>query len=98
MLVDLCPNVLLDTSSSNHWIAYESGLTLVDVFRQALLVAGPSRLLFGTDSSFFPRGWNRPVYDAQFQALRQLAVPEPDLALIFGGNFDRIFPPREVMA
>ena len=92
MLADLCPNVFLDTSSSNHWIAYESGLTLVDVFRQALLVAGPSRLLFGTDSSFFPRGWNRPVFDAQFQALRQLGVPEPDLALIFGGNFDRLFP------
>jgi predicted TIM-barrel fold metal-dependent hydrolase len=92
MLADLCPNVFLDTSSSNHWIAYESGLTLVDVFRQALLVAGPSRLLFGTDSSFFPRGWNRPVFDAQYQALRQLAVPEPDLALIFGGNFDRLFP------
>ena len=59
MLADLCPNVVLDTSSSNHWIDYHPGLTLVDVFRQALLVAGPSRLLFGTDSSFFPRGWNR---------------------------------------
>ena len=92
MLADLCPNVYLDTSSSNHWMAYESGLTLVDVFRQALLVAGPSRLLFGTDSSFFPRGWNRPILDAQLQAVRQLAVPSPDVANIFGGNFDRLFP------
>ena len=72
MLADLCPNVLLDTSSSNHWIDYHPGLTLVDVFRQALLVAGPSRLLFGTDSSFFPRGWNRGVWDAQHQALERL--------------------------
>jgi uncharacterized protein len=92
MLADLCPNVVLDTSSSNHWMAYEPGLTLVDVFRQALLVAGPSRLLFGTDSSFFPRGWNRPLFDAQFQAVRQLGVPDPDIAQIFGGNFDRLFP------
>ena len=69
MLADLCPNVVLDTSSSNHWIDYHPGLTLADVFRQALLVAGPSRLLFGTDSSFFPRGWNRAVWDAQYQAL-----------------------------
>jgi uncharacterized protein len=92
MLADLCPNVFLDTSSSNHWMAYESGLTLGDIFRQALLVAGPSRLLFGTDSSFFPRGWNRPVLDAQLQAVRQLAVPDPDVAQIFGGNFDRLFP------
>jgi len=92
MLADLCPNVFLDTSSSNHWMAYQPGLTLVDVFRQAVLVAGPSRLLFGTDSSFFPRGWNRPIFDAQFAALRQLGVPDPDMAQIFGGNFDRIFP------
>ena len=35
------------------------GLTLDAVFRQALEVAGPDRILFGTDSSFFPRGWNR---------------------------------------
>ena len=33
-------------------------LDLAGVFRQALQVAGPDRLLFGTDSSFFPRGWN----------------------------------------
>ena len=57
MVADLCPNVLLDTSSSNGWIKYQPGLTLADVFRQALAVVGPDRLLFGSDSSFFPRGW-----------------------------------------
>ncbi len=92
MLADLCPNVYLDTSSSNRWMAYHSGLTLTDVFRQALLVAGPTRLLFGTDSSFFPRGWNRAVWDAQSAAMRQLALSEPDVDAIVGGNFDRLFP------
>lgn len=92
MLADLCPNVLLDTSSSNHWMAYHPGLTLPDVVRQAVLVAGPSRLVFGSDSSFFPRGWNRAVWDAQFQALKQLGLSEPDIAAITGGNFDRLFP------
>jgi predicted TIM-barrel fold metal-dependent hydrolase len=91
MIADLCPSVYLDTSSSNHWISYYPGLTLTDVFRQALLVAGPSRLLFGTDSSFFPRGWNRPVWDAQFEALGRLGVSDQDMALIAGGNFDRLF-------
>ena len=57
MLADLCPNVYLDTSSSNSWMRYE-GLDLKTVFRRALDVVGPGRLLFGTDSSFFPRGWN----------------------------------------
>ena len=55
-------------------------------------MAGPSRLLFGTDSSFFPRGWNRPVWDAQLEALRRLSLSDQDLALIAGGNFDRLFP------
>jgi len=92
MLADLCPNVHLDTSSSNGWIRYHPGLTLTDVFRQALLVAGPQRLLFGTDSSFFPRGWNREVWDAQFRVLRELNIPEPDVSAIVGGNFARLFP------
>jgi uncharacterized protein len=92
MLADLHQNVYLDTSSTNRWIAYHPGLTLIDVIRQALLVAGPSRLLFGTDSSFFPRGWNRAVFDAQSESLRALAVSGPDTALILGGNLDRLFP------
>ena len=92
MLADLCPNVVLDTSSSNHWIDYHPGLTLTDVFRQALLVAGPTRLVFGTDSSFFPRGWNRPVWDAQHAALKSLGLSEQDIAAITRDNFDRLFP------
>ena len=60
MAADQCPNIHLDTSSSNSWMKYHPGLTLEAVFRQALAVAGPERLLFGTDSSFFPRGWQRP--------------------------------------
>ena len=57
MAADQCANIRLDTSSSNGWIKYHAGLTLDEVLRQAIAVAGPDRLLFGTDSSFFPRGW-----------------------------------------
>lgn len=92
LVADLCPNVHLDTSSSNKWMAYHPGLTLADVFRQALQVAGPDRLLFGTDSSFFPRGWNRAVHDAQVSALDLAGVDESTRQRIFGGNFDRLFP------
>jgi predicted TIM-barrel fold metal-dependent hydrolase len=60
MAADLCSNIHLDTSSSNRWLAYQPGLTLAAVFRQALEVLGPDRLLFGTDSSFFPRGQTPP--------------------------------------
>jgi hypothetical protein len=85
MLADLCPNIFLDTSSSNRWMHYE-GLDLRTVFRRALDILGPRRLLFGTDSSFFPRGWNAPVFDAQSKALYELGLDASDAKLIFGDN------------
>ena len=91
MAADQCPTIHFDTSSSNSWIRYHPGLTLESVFRQALAVLGPSRLLFGTDSSFFPRGWQRPVYEEQGRIVRSLAG-ESDVNLICGGNFSRLFP------
>jgi len=94
MAADTCPNIYLDTSSSNNWIRYTSGLTLEAVFKSALSVVGPSRLLFGTDSSFFPRGWQRSVYEAQKAMISSLGISAAYQAQIFGGNFDRLFPVR----
>jgi len=90
MVADLCPNVYLDTSSSNSWMRYE-GLDLKTVFRRALDVAGAGRLIFGTDSSFFPRGWNREVFDRQCRVLQDLGIGNPDARLILGENLERIF-------
>lgn len=87
MLADLCPNVYLDTSSSNAWMKYsEAPLDLPTVFRRTLAVTGPKRLLFGTDSSFFPRGWVSPVFAAQVEALAGIGVSGGDAADILGGN------------
>jgi hypothetical protein len=92
MAADACPNVHLDTSSSNAWIRYTPGMTLAHAFAAALAVAGPARLLFGTDSSCFPRGWQRGVYEQQKTILDGLGLSPVDAALVFGGNFDRLFP------
>ncbi len=91
MVADTCPNVYLDTSSSNSWIRYHPGLTLGAVFQQALAVLGASRLLFGTDSSFFPRGWHGAILDEQREILESLGVTATDRALVLGRNFDRLF-------
>jgi predicted TIM-barrel fold metal-dependent hydrolase len=91
MAADACANIHVDTSSSNNWIRYAPGWTLPGVFKTAMSVLGPSRLLFGTDSSFFPRGWQRGIYDAQKAAAREAGISDGDQALIFGGNFDRLF-------
>jgi len=93
MVADLCPNVYLDTSSSNKWMKYE-GLNLRTVFGRALDVAGPSRLLFGSDSSFFPRGWQHDVLEQQATALYELGVKEAEARLILGGNLERLMAER----
>ena len=92
MAAEACPNIHLDTSSSNGWIKYYPGLTLIDVFRRALDTLGPDRLLFGTDSSFFPRGWQQPIYEAQKSLLDTIGADAAVQTKIFGGNFERIFP------
>jgi len=92
MVADLCPNVLLDTSSSNGWMKYgDAELTLAAVFKQALAVVGPDRLLFGTDSSFFPRGWVTEVFERQSAALDEAGIGVEVRQKVLGGNFDRLF-------
>jgi hypothetical protein len=91
MLADCCPNVHLDTSSSNSWIRYTPGLTLEQVFKSALDVVGPDRLIFGSDSSFFPRGWNGEVYQRQKAALDAIGVSAGVQANIFANTFNRLF-------
>jgi predicted TIM-barrel fold metal-dependent hydrolase len=92
MAVEQCATIHLDTSSSNGWMKYYPGLTLEQVFHQAIVIAGPERILFGTDSSFFPRGWQQPIFAAEDAALRTIGAAEADRHKIFGGNFDRLFP------
>jgi len=91
MAAEVCPSIHLDTSSSNGWVKYLPGLTLAEVFRRTLAVVGPDRLVFGSDSSFFPSGWHRVICGAQHTALDELGVEPGAAAKIFGGNFDRLF-------
>lgn len=92
MAAEAAPNIYLDTSSSNGWLKYYPGLTLAQVFETALNVVGPDRLLFGTDSSFFPRGWQQPVFESQRAALEVTGADEAATAKIFRQNFERLFP------
>ena len=91
MAADQCPNIHLDTSSTNGWVKYHPGLTLEAVMRQALEVVGPDRLLFGTDSSFFPRGWQRQIFEQQKATLDAIGVAPEAQEKIFSGNFQRLF-------
>ncbi len=91
MLGDLCENVHLDTSSSNAWVKQMPyPLALRDLFEKSLAVFGPSRLLFGSDSTVFPRGWRADVLRDQCQVLADLKVSAADAAAILGGNLTRL--------
>ena len=97
MLADLCPNVYLDTSSSNRWMLYE-GVDLRSVFRRAVDVIGLERLLFGTDSSFFPRGWHAAVFKEQSTALYEIGLEQQQAAFILSENLERLLEPRLAMS
>ncbi len=88
---DQCPNVCVDTSSSNAWTnTLPIPLSLADVFRAALRIFGPERMLFGTDSTSFPRGWRRDVFAAQIEVMKTLDLSREQAGLILGGNLTRI--------
>ena len=89
---DQCPTIHFDTSSSNSWIRFHSGLTLESVFGSTIAVVGRSRLLFGTDSSFFPRGWQKGIYEQHLRAMTAAGISADDRKQILSANFDRLFP------
>jgi predicted TIM-barrel fold metal-dependent hydrolase len=53
-------------------------------------VVGPERLLFGSDSSWFPRGWVKGVFDDQVKALSEVGVSRATAHAVFGGNLRRL--------
>jgi predicted TIM-barrel fold metal-dependent hydrolase len=86
-----CPNVHVDTSSSNDWMrAQPIPLALRDVLARALDVFGAERVLFGTDSSTFPRGYRKDLLEAQLAALAELGTSEEDTERVLGGNLERL--------
>ncbi|GAB2941764.1 hypothetical protein GCM10027280_32920 [Micromonospora polyrhachis] len=86
-----CPNIHIDTSGSNQWVRWMPyRLTLTDLFQRCYETIGPERIIFGSDSSWFPRGYVRPYLDEQLRICRELRIPDADLRAIFSGNAERL--------
>jgi predicted TIM-barrel fold metal-dependent hydrolase len=86
-----CPNVLADTAGSNNWAArHDPPLTLADLFARTKEVFGADRILFGSDSGSFPRGYRRDVLEAQIQAMDEAGFSEEEKTKVMGGNLDRL--------
>lgn len=86
-----CPNVNVDSSGSNQWVRWMPyNLTLDDLFRKFYETIGPERILFGSDSSWFPRGFALRYLQDQLRICRFMNMPHEHLQMIFGGNAARI--------
>lgn len=86
-----CPNVCVDTSGSLQWIRWVPGeVTIKYLFRKFYETVGPARILFGSDSSWFPRGFARRYLQDQFRDCVDLGMPDEHLQLIFGANAARL--------
>ncbi len=98
-----CPNVSVDTSGSLQWIRWVPGeVTVKYLFRKFYETVGPRRIIFGSDSSWFPRGFARRYLQDQFRDCVDLGMPDAHLQLIFGRNAARLLriplPPWEPAA
>jgi predicted TIM-barrel fold metal-dependent hydrolase len=98
-------NVYMDSSGSNSWMRYMAyDLDIGKVFERAIKAGGPGKVLFGTDSTFFPRGWRRNILEQQYEAVKVLSAgPSPlitgeDVDAIFRGNILRLtgFEPADL--
>ncbi|MGW0503544.1 amidohydrolase family protein [Micromonospora sp. NPDC003241] len=86
-----CPNVHVDTSGSNQWVRWMPyKLTLEDLFRRCYETIGPQRIVYGSDSSWFPRGYVTRYLDDQLRICRELGLPDDHLRAIFAGNAERL--------
>ena len=91
MVADQCPNIFTDTSAIAGWARYLPGnMTAADVLRQAIRVMSSRRILFGSDSSFFPRGWRRDIFDEQVMTFEEAELSSEQVRHILAENADSV--------
>ncbi len=82
-----CDNVYVDTSGSNQWRLYLwPQPSLEELFKLFFDLFGAGRILFGTDSSHFPRGWVAQYAKEQLAAARQAGLKDHHLERVFRDN------------
>jgi predicted TIM-barrel fold metal-dependent hydrolase len=101
MVADQCENVFTDTSGIGGWAKYLDGApqgatgraAAGGVLRHAVHVMGAKRVLFGSDSTFFPRGWRRDLFDQQLLTFEEAGLTGEEVRLILGENLERLLLP-----
>ncbi|MDP6458444.1 MAG: hypothetical protein QGF78_03850, partial [Candidatus Bathyarchaeota archaeon] len=83
----------MDSSGSNSWMRYlPYDLDIRKIFERAITAGGAKKVIYGTDSSFFPRGYRINILEQQYEAVKSLSEgPDAiasleDIDGIFRGN------------
>lgn len=91
-----CENVFIDTSGSNQWIRWMPyPLTLGDLLRKAYETVGPERIIFGSDSQYFPRGFVQRYLDDLLREAAYAGLPRRDVQRILYDNAWRLLHPGQ---
>jgi hypothetical protein len=86
-----CPNVLIDTSGSNQWMRWiPYDLDLEKLFKRTVHAVGPERVIFATDSSYFPRGFSEIYLVRQLNACKTIGIGREAIEMIFHKNAERL--------
>lgn len=86
-------NVYAESSSSNKWMDYlPYRIELKDVFRKILELKGAEKIIFGTDSTLFPRGWRTGIFKTQLAVCNDLNLDQENIDKIFYKNLERLVP------
>lgn len=86
-----CPNVYVDTAGSNSWITdHPSKPDMRTVFQKFLDAYGAQRILFGSDSGLFPRGYRYDIVDNQLKLVQEMRLPTSDIKKIFYENLAQL--------
>ena len=84
-------NVYVDTAGSQSWAdACSPPLSLADVFRQTKDAIGTDRILFGSDSGFFPRGYRADLLLLQVDAMIEAGFSLEEREAVLGRNISRL--------
>lgn len=87
-----CRNVSIDTSGSNQWVRWVDGdWSTKKLFRKYMETIGAERIIFGTDSSYFPRGFAEPYLRDQLRDCYELNMTDEQVQQIFGRNAAKLF-------
>ncbi len=96
-------NIYMDSSGSNSWMKYlPYDLDIRKIFEKAIITGGPEKVIFGTDSTFFPRGFRINILEQQYAAVKSLnegpnaIISDEDIDSIFRKNILRLnsFTPK----